>query len=264
MIPFHSFHIVNIRPWPLINSLNILNLIFNSIIFIKFYQNPLITFSLKLSLLLISLTILNWWRDITREGAFQGHHTKNVLTGLKIRIIIFIVSEIIFFLRFFWRFFHFRLSPEIELGNSWPPMNIFIFNPYQIPLLNTLILLTSGASITWCHHLIIKKIYNISIITLITTIFLGIIFSFFQIEEYVNSYYNINDRVFGSIFYISTGFHGLHVFIGTIFLLVNLIRIYKSQLNNKHHFSFEAAAWYWHFVDVVWIYLFTFIYWWFW
>lgn len=255
----HPFHIVDYRPWPLINSINLINMLCIALIYIKNYEN--INYLLS-TLIILLYSIFLWWRDITRERTFQGNHTYMVYNGLKIRIILFISREIIFFLRFFWRFFHFRLAPELELGNNWPPQGILIINPYHIPLLNTALLLRSGVTVTWAHYSILSKKYYTSIFSLILTILLGIRFSFLQYFEYQITEFSLNDGVFGSVFFITTGFHGLHVLIGTTFLIVNLRRLIKIHFNNNHHFSFEAAAWYWHFVDVVWIYLYIFIYWW--
>lgn len=258
----HSFHIVDLSPWPLISSFNLINTLLRIIIFIKFpnsYNFNLI----YVSLILMIFSSLIWWRDTNREGSFQGHHTWNVISGLKIRIILFIVREIMFFFRIFWRFFHFRLAPDWEIRNIWPPIGISIINPYEIPLLNTTLLLSSGATVTWSHYSILTKNYKTALYSLALTLFLGVVFTALQIIEYKFIPFSINDRSFGSIFFICTGFHGFHVIIGSIFLFTNYIRIYNNYINNIHHFGFEAASWYWHFVDVVWIYLYTFIYWWF-
>jgi len=208
------------------------------------------------------MIIFQWWRDITRERTFQGFHTKKVLLGLKWGIILFIISEIFFFISFFWSFFHSSLSPSIELGINWPPINIYSFDPFKIPLLNTIILLSSGISITWAHHRLLinnfKQIYK----RLIITILLGIYFSILQLLEYLEAQFSISDSIYGTTFFISTGFHGLHVLIGTSFLLICLIRHQFNNFSNNHHFGFEAAAWYWHFVDVVWLFLYISIYWW--
>jgi len=203
-----------------------------------------------------------WWRDVSREGTFQGLHTINVTFGLRWGIILFIVSEIFFFVRFFWAFFHRRLSPTIELGSMWPPIGILIFNPFQVPLLNTAILLRSGVTVTWAHHGLIENNHSQTSQGLFFTILLGIYFSFLQGYEYLEASFCIADAVYGSTFFIATGFHGLHVLIGTTFLLVCLIRHIKFHFSNHHHFGFEAAAWYWHFVDVVWLFLYISIYWW--
>jgi len=208
------------------------------------------------------LSIFQWWRDITREASLQGHHTLIVKIGIKWGVALFIVSEILFFFSFFWAFFHARLSPDIELGMVWPPTGVVGFNPYHVPLLNTTILLSSGVTVTWAHHRILEKQYTKSLVALRLTVLLGIYFRALQALEYLEASFRISDRIFGTTFFVATGFHGLHVLIGTTFLRVNIIRISLGHLSKTHHFRFEAAAWYWHFVDVVWLFLYTFVYWW--
>lgn len=212
--------------------------------------------------IVILLTKYQWWRDIVRERTFQGNHTILVLKGLKFGILLFITSEVFFFLSFFWAFFHSRLCPTLELGLHWPPSGVVIFDPFKIPLLNTIILLTSGISITWAHHRLLRNNFNQANKRLILTIILGIYFTFLQGLEYLEAEFTISDSAYGSTFYMATGFHGLHVLIGTLFLLICLLRQYNYHFSNFHHFGFEAAAWYWHFVDVVWLFLFISIYWW--
>jgi len=203
-----------------------------------------------------------WWRDISREGRYQGLHTEIVEIGLRWGIILFITSEVIFFLSFFWAFFHSSLSPNIELGCSWPPMGVDAFDPWKVPLINTIILLSSGVRVTWSHHSLIEGNFSRSKQSLVITIALGIYFTFIQLLEYVEASFSISDSSFGSTFFVATGFHGLHVLVGTLFLLFTLLRITIGVLSRKHHFGFEASAWYWHFVDVVWLFLFVTIYWW--
>lgn len=261
MINKHPFHIVDLRPWPLINSINLFNAIFLSLKFFKTPNQINISFSIIAVLALIFTRFL-WWRDICRERSYQGHHTHKVYLRIKISIVLFISREVIFFFRFFWAYFHFRLAPEFEISNTWPPTIIETVNPYHLPFLNRIILIRSGASITWCHFAILNKKYLISIFRIILTIILGLVFTSIQVLEYINISFSINDNVYGSVFFMLTGFHGTHVIIGTIFLIVNYVRLLTGQINNKHHFSLEASAWYWHFVDVVWIYLYIFVYWW--
>jgi len=159
-------------------------------------------------------------------------------------------------------FFHSSLSPTVELGAVWPPKGIQVLNPWEIPFLNTVILLTSGASVTWAHHAILAGSRSQGIMALLATLFLAVFFTGFQILEYLEAPFTISDSVYGSTFFLATGFHGFHVFIGTLFLTVCLIRFASSHFTKRHHFGFEAAAWYWHFVDVVWLFLFVSIYWW--
>ena len=225
-----------------------------------FHLNSIFLFFIGIILLLI--VIIQWWRDIRREGTIQGLHTSIVELGLRWGIALFIISEIFFFLRFFWAFFHRRLSPNIEIGSIWPPFGIKVFNPFQVPLLNTVILLSSGIRVTWAHHSLLIGNYSQTKIGLGVTILLGIYFSILQILEYFEASFTFADRIYGSTFFIATGFHGLHVIIGTLFLIVILMRHIKWEFRKDHHFGFEAAAWYWHFVDVVWLFLYIIIYWW--
>ena len=203
-----------------------------------------------------------WWRDITREGTFEGVHTNIVQLGLRYGMILFIVSEIMFFVAFFWAFFAASLSPTIEIGNIWPPKGINTFNPLEVPLVNTLILLCSGATVTYAHHAITAGLKLEAVWGLVLTIFLAIIFTCFQIFEYVTADFTISDGVYGSTFFLATGFHGFHVFIGTIFLTVCLLRLMLNHFSTIHHFGFEAAAFYWHFVDIVWLFLYVAVYFW--
>jgi cytochrome c oxidase subunit 3 len=177
-------------------------------------------------------------------------------------MLLFIVSEIFFFLSFFWAFFHGSLSPNIELGGVWPPPGILTFNPFQVPLLNTVVLVSSGVRVTWAHHAIIEGQFSQFARALSLTVFLGLYFTFLQGLEYYEASFAFSDGVYGSTFFISTGFHGLHVLVGTLFLLTCLVRHWQFEFSPAHHFGFEAAAWYWHFVDVVWLFLYMVVYWW--
>lgn len=242
---FHPYHLVTIRPWPLLTSLRIFNILIWSIHWInlsKFFYNPLLSFIL--SILSLILCRLLWWRDIIRESTFQGSHSSEVYKGLRLGIILFIISEILFFLSFFWAYFHSALSPSIEIGQLWPPKGIYPFNPYDIPLLNTIILISSGLSVTWSHHAIISKSLKDSSLSLLITIILGLIFSLIQFIEYKVSSFTVSDSIYGSTFFITTGFHGIHVLIGSCFLSVCLFRIIYLQFSRTHHFGFEAASWY--------------------
>nr|WCH62807.1 cytochrome c oxidase subunit III [Dromaeolus sp. ZM-2022] len=254
----HPFHLVEVSPWPLVGSLGALILTSG---LVKWFS--LMTLNLMLlGMLIIFLIMFQWWRDITREGTFQGLHTFKVTFGLRWGMILFIVSEIMFFLSFFWGFFHSSLTPSIELGMMWPPVSIIPFNPTQIPLLNTLILISSGVTVTWAHHSLMENNFKQAFYGLSLTIILGIYFTMLQAFEYIESPFCISDAVYGSSFFMATGFHGLHVIIGTVFLITSLMRHLSNHFSPSHHFGFEAAAWYWHFVDVVWLFLYISIYWW--
>jgi len=215
-----------------------------------------------IALTLIILVAYTWWRDVHRERTTQGNHSNLVINGLKTGMILFITSEVLFFVSFFWAFFHSSISPTVELGQMWPPISINSFNPIRIPLLNTILLLSSGVRITWSHHEIIKKNFKKAKYSLALTITLGTVFTIFQAFEYVEAPFCIADSSFGSTFFIATGFHGLHVIIGSIFLTISLIRFNKIINSNTHIVGFECAAWYWHFVDVVWLFLYSILYWW--
>lgn len=254
----HPYHLVEARPWPILGSFGVIVRILGLIIWFHFFQFHLFL----IGSIIVILIIIQWWRDVTRERTFQGLHTIKVSIGLRWGIILFITSEVFFFISFFWAFFHNRLSPTPELGIIWPPKLISPFNPIQIPLLNTLILLSSGISITWAHHSLMENNFTQSLQGLAITVILGIYFTALQGYEYIEASFSISDSVYGTTFFIATGFHGIHVIIGSTFLLVCLIRHYKNHFSSIHHFGFEAAAWYWHFVDVVWLFLYISIYWW--
>nr|AFQ62201.1 cytochrome c oxidase subunit III [Xyletinus sp. XYL01] len=254
----HSFHLVEYSPWPILGALSAMMMMVGLIKWFHNFDHSLFIFGMMVTMLIM----YQWWRDITREGTFQGHHSFIVTMGLRWGMILFIVSEVFFFISFFWGFFHSSLSPSIELGMNWPPKGVIPFNPLQIPLLNTLILLTSGLSVTWAHHSLMENNYKQTTQGLLVTIILGIYFTLLQAYEYVESPFTIADSVYGSTFFMATGFHGLHVIIGTTFLTVCLFRHLYNHFSPIHHFGFEAAAWYWHFVDVVWLFLYVSIYWW--
>lgn len=255
---YHPYHIVNISPWPLIVGLRRIRAVIGLIKLFNFSSLDLFI----LSILTVIVLRLLWWRDVIRESTYQGYHSRMVMSGLIIGILLFIVSEIFFFLSFFWAFFHSRLSPTIELGSLWPPIGVLPFNPFQVPFLNTVILLSSGVSVTWAHQFILNNNWNGSKKALCITWMLGLYFLLLQGFEYFIASFRISDRIYGSTFFISTGFHGFHVIVGTLFLFVVWFRLGFNQLTSGHHFGFEAAAWYWHFVDVVWLFLFSVVYWW--
>jgi len=254
----HPYHLVDISPWPILSSVGALGLTTGFVTW--FYTKEITLFSLSLSLLF--LVRFQWWRDVSRESTYQGLHTKIVETGIRWGIVLFIISEIIFFSSFFWAFFHRRLSPNIELGSQWPPAGIQPFNPFSVPLLNTIILLSSGIRVTWSHHALILGDWRESIRGINWTWTLGVYFTAVQLLEYIEAPFTFADSVYGRTFFIATGFHGLHVIVGTLFLFFTGERMGQGRFSKSHHFGFEAAAWYWHFVDVVWLFLFVWIYWW--
>ncbi|YP_009343949.1 cytochrome c oxidase subunit III (mitochondrion) [Diadema setosum] len=254
----HPYHLVDQSPWPLTGAIS--GLMMTSGLVLWFHTQS--TSLLFIGFILLITTMINWWRDVVREATFQGSHTAIVENGLRYGMILFITSEVCFFFAFFWAFFHSSLAPSVEIGVTWPPTGISPLNPFLVPLLNTAVLLSSGVTITWAHHSILAGNRTESIQALFLTILLGIYFTALQAWEYLDAPFTIADSVYGSTFFVATGFHGLHVIIGTTFLLVCFFRLVNFHFSAHHHFGFEAAAWYWHFVDVVWLFLYVCIYWW--
>nr|YP_010743023.1 cytochrome c oxidase subunit III [Anagonalia emeiensis]WEU75304.1 cytochrome c oxidase subunit III [Anagonalia emeiensis] len=254
----HPFHLVNNSPWPINSSIGVMTMTTGMVMW--FHKTNLSLFIM--GFIIIIVTMIQWWRDITRESTFQGLHTKKVMMSMKLGMIMFIISEILFFSSFFWTFFHSSLSPTMEIGLNWPPSGIKTFDPMNIPMLNTMILLSSGITLTWTHNAIINKNFNQMIQSTLLTIMLGMYFSMLQLYEYNESSLCISDSIYGSIFFMSTGFHGIHVIIGTIFIIISLTRMINLHFSSYHHVGFESSAWYWHFVDVVWLFLYISVYWW--
>lgn len=250
------YFLVRASPWPIIISLNVINLLIRIVVWINF-KNPIFTLFMSAN---VALVWFLWNRDIIRESTFIGAHTLIIKLIIKFSIIIFILSELFFFISFFWAFFHRSISPSIDINMSWPPKIIKVFNYIEIPLLNTFTLVTSGFFVTLSHLYLIKNNFTRRSKILILTITIGVYFSAVQIVEYFNSYFCFNDRVYGSIFFLSTGFHGIHVLVGTLFLAVSLIRMCMNHFSLIHHINYELSIWYWHFVDVIWLFLYSFYY----
>jgi heme/copper-type cytochrome/quinol oxidase subunit 3 len=256
----HKFHLVDPSPWPLLASLGAFMLTTGGVLYM---HKVLGGWDLFINgFLLILFVMYVWWRDVVREATYEEQHSFVVQRGLRLGMVLFIASEVMFFFAFFWAFFHSSLAPAFNIGGVWPPRAIISMNTYTIPLTNTFILLSSGATVTWAHHAIILNAKRQTIIGLLYTLILAILFTYFQGLEYVSAPFNISDGIYGSCFYMATGFHGFHVFIGTVALFVSLVRIVLNHFTNTHHFGFEYSIWYWHFVDVVWLFLFINIYWW--
>ena len=256
----HSYHLVDPSPWPLVGSLGAFMLTSGGVLYMHKFLGGWNLFLTGFSIILY--VMYTWWRDVIREATFEDTHTVVVQKGLRLGMLLFIASEVMFFFAFFWAFFHSSLAPVHNIGGVWPPKAISTMNTFTIPLTNTFFLLSSGATVTWAHHAIIARAKKHTLFALILTLILAILFTALQGLEYVNAPFNISDGVYGSCFYMATGFHGFHVFIGTIALFVSLIRIVLNHFTDKHHFGFESAIWYWHFVDVVWLFLFINVYWW--
>lgn len=256
----HPFHLVDPSPWPLLAATMVFTMVSGGVMW--FHGYSLGGWTLAFGGSGVLFTMYTWWRDIVREASYEGWHTNLVQLGMRYGMMLFICSEIMFFFAFFWAFFHSSLNPAPEIGGVWPPKGIDVLSAWEIPLLNTIILLTSGASCTWCHHAIVAGERKEALLSLIITLILAVFFTTLQAFEYVNAGFTISDSVFGSTFFMATGFHGFHVIIGTTFLAVCFFRLLNYHFTQEHHFGFEAAAWYWHFVDVVWLFLFVTIYWW--
>lgn len=256
----HPFHLVSPSPWPIYTSISLLTLTTSSVLSFHSFNNA--EYFLVLALLTLILSMSLWFRDIISEGTYIGNHTLAVQRGLNLGVALFIVSEALFFVAIFWTFFHSALSPTVELGAMWPPMGIEAINPFELPLLNTVILLSSGVTVTYAHHSLIQGNRSGSLYGLVFTIILAVIFTAFQGVEYSVSSFTISDGAFGSCFYFGTGFHGLHVMIGTAFLAVGLWRLLAYHLTDNHHLGLEAGILYWHFVDIVWLFLYISIYYW--
>lgn len=247
-----QFHLVDISPWPFLVSFTLFNFAIGLLSYLHGYDNILY----QAALLLLIVISYAWWRDVVRESTYQGNHTLQVVKAIKMGVILFIVSEVMLFFSFFWALLHSSLSPSIELGSSWPPLGITPLDKYSVPLLNTILLLSSGAAVTYTHHNIVNG--NKDITGLNITIVLAIIFTALQYLEYSSNSFNITDSVYGTTFYCLTGLHGLHVIVGTIFLIITKLRI--NHITKNHHMGFLAASWYWHFVDVVWIIVYVIVY----
>ncbi len=264
----HQFHLVDPSPWPLLASLATFLMCLGAVFFM--HEMPIGKILLPLGLLFILANMFWWWRDVIKEAKKDKAHTKPVRTGLKLGMLLFIVSEVMFFFAFFFAFFHANFFPvDIFEGDwpikegIWPPEGIKTLDPWSIPFLNTLILLLSGTTVTWAHYALLNKQHDDLVRALRYTVILGVIFTGFQAYEYIHAlkhYFNFTDNVYGANFYMATGFHGFHVIVGTIFLAICYFRAKNKSFTKDNHLGFEFAAWYWHFVDAVWLFLFAVVY----
>lgn len=256
----HVFHLVTPSPWPLCAALSTFSLTVGATMYFHSYKNGSLLLLFGFVLLLSYMSL--WFRDVIREGTYLGDHTLKVQKGLRYGMALFIVSEVMFFFAFFWAFFHSSFAPTIELNAIWPPLGVsnLAFDFFKVPLLNTLILLLSGATITWAHHALVINNNNDTKKAFAWTILLALSFILCQAIEYLEAKFTISDSVYGSTFFMSTGFHGFHVMVGTVFIIVCYFRHSLGHFSKGHHFGFEAGAWYWHFVDVVWLFLVACVY----
>lgn len=255
----HDYHLVNPDPWPIIGAFSAFAMFGGMVLWMhdNAYGAPIMIAGLAMVL----VTMWNWWANTIREGR-EGYHTPVVQLHLRYGMILFIASEVMFFLAWFWAFYSAALFPSAveAVGGVWPPEGIEVLDPFGYPLLNTLILLCSGTTVTWAHHSLIHGDRKGLKLGLLLTVLLGLLFSAIQAYEYIHAPFDFSGNIYGATFFMATGFHGFHVIIGTIFLIVCLVRAHKGEFTPRQHFGFEAAAWYWHFVDVVWLFLFVSIY----
>jgi len=254
----HPFHIVSPSPWPIF----VAGSLFLFIPLLVFSWSQISGSSVLLGLVPLVVSISLWFRDVIHEAFTLGCHTSSVQVSLRLGFLLLLSSELIFFFGFFWAYLHSSLAPCVELGCLWPPLGVVPLSPLHLPLLNTVVLLTSAATLTWSHSALLDSDFLTSSFLLLTTVELGSLFTFIQVYEYSRCSFTIADSVFGSSFYLATGFHGTHVLIGTVFLLVGLHRLCSFQLTARRHLGLEFAIWYWHFVDVIWLLLFIIIYCW--
>lgn len=253
-------HLVDVNPWPILTAFAAFSTV---ICLTSYFHGYAQSLSSKFSFYVLIYTVTNWWVDVIREGVLEGQHTFSVQAGIKKGFILFICSEVMFFFAFFWAFFHSSFNPDLAIGGIWPPVFLTTLNVWSLPCLNTILLVSSGVAITAAHSFIYAGRLDDLIETLVITSVLGNIFSAFQLFEYYTLPFSISDSVYSACFYIATGFHGVHVAIGGLFIMVSMYRIYYTfTFTRTHHIGFESAILYWHFVDIVWLFLFVAIYWW--
>lgn len=256
MKKFNPFHLVNSRPWPILTSFSFLRFALGVIIMVRsFFCVPFL-----LSLFFLVFSSFLWGRDVHREGCYEGSHSGEVVGGFKVGIILFILSECFFFLGIFWGYLHLAESPALEIGGYWPPVGVLPFDPKGIPFLNTVLLVSSGVSVTWTHHAIEQGDFFSSLFSLFLTVVLGFTFTMFQLLEYYVAGFTFSCSSYSSVYFMGTGFHGLHVLIGRVLLIICLFRFSYLFISPYHRVGFECSVWYWHFVDIVWFCLYLIFY----
>ena len=284
----HDYHLVDPSPWPIVGSIAAFTMLGGTVLWMnKAYTGFGVLagqpWGFILGAALLAFTFVGWWRDVIQESVVRGDHKPVVKLGLRFGMVLFIASEVMFFVAWFWAYFNSAFFPhDVSIG-QWPPAGIVTLDPWHFPILNTLILLTSATTVTWAHHAIVHGDRKGAVQGLLLTVCLGLSFTCIQAWEYSHAPFTFGfngaalapltdpahvslavpgnlGAIYGSTFFMATGFHGFHVIVGTIFLIVCLFRALKGQFTPERHFGFEAAAWYWHFVDVVWLFLFTWIY----
>lgn len=261
----HPYHLVRPSVWPLVGSLSAGLLAMSMVLFMHDAKIGDFNIGLKgvvIGLLGVLAVMFFWWKDVIYETVTEKVHNKITEIGMRYGMMLFIASEVMFFVAFFWAFFNGALFPTEAMGFTWPPQGIEVIPPFGLPFLMTMILLLSGCSATWAHHAILEGHNEDAVKALGITVFLGFFFLCFQVYEYVHAHFGFSEGIYPSAFFMATGFHGFHVFVGAVFLAVCWRRAKKGHFTKDRHFGFEAAAWYWHFVDVVWLFLFIAVYWW--
>jgi cytochrome c oxidase subunit 3 len=261
----HDYHILAPSSWPLLGALGGFAMLGGAVL----WMHGITPYVFLGGLVATLYVMFAWWSEVVTESEV-GDHTGVVRIDLRYGFILFIMSEVMFFVAFFWAFFDASIFPGGDIqylraeytGGMWPPPQFEIIKPFDLPFLMTMILLLSGCTVTWAHHAILEGKNNDAIKGLGLSVLLGVIFLGFQVYEYAHAHLGFTDGIYPSTFFMATGFHGFHVFVGTVFLFVCWQRARKGHFTPKSHFGFEAAAWYWHFVDVVWLFLFIAIYWW--
>jgi cytochrome c oxidase subunit 3 len=261
----HPYHLVNPSPWPALAAISCLAITIGAAMFMHKVTGG--TYLLIVGFASVLYTMFVWWRDVIKEARVDKAHTPVVSRGLRAGMGLFITSEVLFFAAFFWAFFNASTLPKLPLADTWqiaagiwPPAGIKAFDPFHLPFYNTIILLLSGTTVTWAHYAILKGNQKDTVTALWYTVILGLLFTSCQAYEYTHAAFGFKDGIYATTFYMATGFHGFHVIVGTIFLAVCLARAKKGHFTPNQHIGFEFAAWYWHFVDVVWLFLFCFVY----
>nr|YP_010510811.1 cytochrome c oxidase subunit III [Chortoglyphus arcuatus]UBQ34119.1 cytochrome c oxidase subunit III [Chortoglyphus arcuatus] len=258
MKKFNSFHLVDLSPWPIFTSFSFLSFALGVIIMVRSFN----CYPFLFSLFLLLFSSFLWGRDVHREGCYEGSHNFEVTVGFKLGMIFFIISECFFFLGMFWAYLHLAEIPDVSIGGVWPPVGVSSFDPKGIPFLNTVLLVSSGISVTWTHHAMEEGDFKFSLVSLLVTVLLGSVFTMFQLLEYYVASFTFSCSSYSSVYFMGTGFHGLHVLIGSALLLICLFRFSYLLISPNHSVGFECSVWYWHFVDVVWFFLYLVFYWW--
>lgn len=258
MSKFNPFHLVSPSPWPILTSLGFLGFGLGVVLIVYLLDPTPFLFSL----IVLRYASYLWGRDVHREGCYEGSHNPETIRGFKVGIILFILSECFFFLGIFWGYFHLAEAPSLWVGSLWPPLGVIPFDPKGIPFLNTVLLVSSGVSVTWTHHAMEKGLFKARVLSLLLTVLLGATFTSLQLFEYYAAIFTFSCSSYSSVYFMGTGFHGLHVLIGRVLLLICLVRFTRLFIRPSHSVGFECSVWYWHFVDIVWFCLYLIFYCW--